>query len=229
LVRQWRGHTHTVLAREDGFEYEGQRYRSLTVIAERITGAHWSGPPVLWSHKRARAFDACLEFQQVIYGWFVEQRPLHMGDEPGERIARSRPRLEHLFKQGQHRVLIEAIAAQLGVLPAPQLELARTHRLPHVDAGFGEPPEMVFPQIGVHEVESFVSPVKALFDERAKHPVLLVHTVKKRANVTALAENVPGTSHGIAVCPHTSPVAATGVCQSRADASEQIILLKGLA
>ena len=44
LVRQWRGHTHTVLVREDGFEYDGQRYRSLTVIAERITGAHWSGP-----------------------------------------------------------------------------------------------------------------------------------------------------------------------------------------
>ena len=44
LVRQWRGRTHTVLAREDGFEYEGQRYRSLTVIAQRITGAHWSGP-----------------------------------------------------------------------------------------------------------------------------------------------------------------------------------------
>ena len=44
LVRQWRGHAHAVLVREDGFEYEGQRYRSLTVIAERITGVHWSGP-----------------------------------------------------------------------------------------------------------------------------------------------------------------------------------------
>jgi len=44
LVRQWRGHTHTVLVREDGFEYEDQCYRSLTVIAEQITGAHWSGP-----------------------------------------------------------------------------------------------------------------------------------------------------------------------------------------
>src|SRR6516165_12105443 len=41
LVRQWRGHAHTVLVRDDGFEYEGQHYRSLTVIAERITGAHW--------------------------------------------------------------------------------------------------------------------------------------------------------------------------------------------
>jgi hypothetical protein len=55
LVRQWRGHAHTVLVREDGFEYEGQHYRSLTVIAERITGAHWSGPRFFGLTKRARA------------------------------------------------------------------------------------------------------------------------------------------------------------------------------
>jgi len=55
LVRQWRGHTHTVLVRKDGFEYDGQRYRSLTVIAERITGAHWSGPRFFGVSKRARA------------------------------------------------------------------------------------------------------------------------------------------------------------------------------
>ena len=55
LVRQWRGHTHTVLVREDGFEYEGHRYRSLTVIAERITGTHWSGPRFFGVNKRARA------------------------------------------------------------------------------------------------------------------------------------------------------------------------------
>ena len=44
LVRQWRGYNHAVLVRDDGFEYEGQPYRSLSVIAKRITGAHWSGP-----------------------------------------------------------------------------------------------------------------------------------------------------------------------------------------
>jgi hypothetical protein len=52
LVRQWRGHAHTVLVREDGFEYEGQHYHSLTVIAERITGAHWSGPRFFGLTKR---------------------------------------------------------------------------------------------------------------------------------------------------------------------------------
>ena len=55
LVRQWRGQAHTILVREDGFEYEGQRYRSLTMIAERITGAHWSGPRFFGLTKRSRA------------------------------------------------------------------------------------------------------------------------------------------------------------------------------
>ena len=55
LVRQWRGHTHTVLVGEDGFDYEGRRYRSLTVIAERITGAHWSGPRFFGLTQRASA------------------------------------------------------------------------------------------------------------------------------------------------------------------------------
>ena len=55
LVRQWRGHTHTVLVHTDGFEHEGQLYRSLTAIAERITEAHWSGPRFFGLTERARA------------------------------------------------------------------------------------------------------------------------------------------------------------------------------
>ena len=55
LVRQWRGHTHTVVVHKDGFEHEGQRYRSLTAIAERITEAHWSGPRFFGLTEGARA------------------------------------------------------------------------------------------------------------------------------------------------------------------------------
>jgi hypothetical protein len=33
-----------VIVLDDGFEYEGQRYPSLTRIATLITGTHWSGP-----------------------------------------------------------------------------------------------------------------------------------------------------------------------------------------
>ncbi|MBO4630345.1 MAG: DUF2924 domain-containing protein [Lentisphaeria bacterium] len=44
LCRDWKGKPHEVLVRQDGgFEYEGEIYRSLTAIAEKITGTHWNG------------------------------------------------------------------------------------------------------------------------------------------------------------------------------------------
>ena len=44
LIREWNGRTHRVTLLEDGFDYQGRRYRSLSQIARIITGAHWSGP-----------------------------------------------------------------------------------------------------------------------------------------------------------------------------------------
>src|SRR4051812_33612069 len=44
LLREWGGRTHSVIVLDEGFEYDGSRYRSLTEIARRITSAHWSGP-----------------------------------------------------------------------------------------------------------------------------------------------------------------------------------------
>ena len=43
LLREWGGKTHTVTVLDDGFEYESERHQSLTQIARRITGSHWSG------------------------------------------------------------------------------------------------------------------------------------------------------------------------------------------
>jgi hypothetical protein len=44
LIREWHGRTHRVTVTEEGFEYAGASYSSLTTIAKEITGAHWSGP-----------------------------------------------------------------------------------------------------------------------------------------------------------------------------------------
>jgi hypothetical protein len=44
LVRSWNGRSIAVLVVEEGFEFEGGRYRSLTAIAREVTGAGWSGP-----------------------------------------------------------------------------------------------------------------------------------------------------------------------------------------
>lgn len=44
LTREWRGVVHRVGVMDDGFEYDGQRYSSLSKIAYRISGTRWSGP-----------------------------------------------------------------------------------------------------------------------------------------------------------------------------------------
>lgn len=44
LVREWRGAIHRVGVMDDGFEYDGQRYSSLSKVARRIAGTRWSGP-----------------------------------------------------------------------------------------------------------------------------------------------------------------------------------------
>ena len=43
-VREHNGKLHEVTVLDDGFEYEGESYRSLTEIAKAITGTKWSGP-----------------------------------------------------------------------------------------------------------------------------------------------------------------------------------------
>ena len=52
LIREWRDVTHTVLVHGDGVEWNGRRYRSLTVIAREITGVRWSGPRFFGLRKR---------------------------------------------------------------------------------------------------------------------------------------------------------------------------------
>jgi hypothetical protein len=76
----------------------------------------------------------------------------------------------------------------------------------HVDPCFGEPLEMLFPQFGVDEMESLVSPLEAVFDERAKHPVLLVRAVEESADVTVRAERTSGKLHGAVIGYHVSPL-----------------------
>ncbi len=43
FVRVWNGKQYEVIAREKGFEYEGCVYRSLSAVADKITGTHWNG------------------------------------------------------------------------------------------------------------------------------------------------------------------------------------------
>jgi hypothetical protein len=43
LVREWKGTEHVVTVREHDFEYNGQRYKSLSAVARAITNTRWNG------------------------------------------------------------------------------------------------------------------------------------------------------------------------------------------
>ena len=43
LSREYQGRRVVVMVLDNGFEFDGARYRSLTAIAQAITGSHWNG------------------------------------------------------------------------------------------------------------------------------------------------------------------------------------------
>jgi hypothetical protein len=43
LIREWQGIEHVVTVRDDGYEYRGAPYKSLSSIARAITGTRWNG------------------------------------------------------------------------------------------------------------------------------------------------------------------------------------------
>ncbi|WP_281647604.1 DUF2924 domain-containing protein [Parendozoicomonas sp. Alg238-R29] len=44
LMREYLHEEHEVVVTQEGFEYRGQLYKSLTAIAKVITGSQWNGP-----------------------------------------------------------------------------------------------------------------------------------------------------------------------------------------
>lgn len=44
ICREWNEKTYQVEVLKDGFEYEGQKFKSLSSIARKITGTRWNGP-----------------------------------------------------------------------------------------------------------------------------------------------------------------------------------------
>lgn len=44
LIREWNGQTIAVEVTDEGFVWNDRTWRSLSLIAREVTGAHWSGP-----------------------------------------------------------------------------------------------------------------------------------------------------------------------------------------
>jgi hypothetical protein len=54
LIREWQGVEHTATVLDDGFEYQGRKYKSLSAVARAITGTRWNGP-LFWGLRNYRS------------------------------------------------------------------------------------------------------------------------------------------------------------------------------
>lgn len=54
FLREWHGVTHEVVIEERGVRYQGKIYRSLSEVAQVITGTKWSGPMFFGLKKRSK-------------------------------------------------------------------------------------------------------------------------------------------------------------------------------
>ena len=52
LLRDYKGRKVAVTVLDDGFEWEGREYRSLSAIAKDVTGAHWNGLRFFALHRK---------------------------------------------------------------------------------------------------------------------------------------------------------------------------------
>ena len=55
LIREFQGIDHEVMVHCDSFEYQGQRYKSLSAIARKITGTVWNGWKFFGLHRSKAA------------------------------------------------------------------------------------------------------------------------------------------------------------------------------
>jgi hypothetical protein len=54
LVREWNGERYEVTVTEQGYEFGGRSYASLSAIARAITGTQWNGPAFFGLRKNGR-------------------------------------------------------------------------------------------------------------------------------------------------------------------------------
>ena len=54
FVKDWRGERHEVWVKEEGFNYRGRDFASLSQVAFAITGTKWNGPAFFGQRKAGR-------------------------------------------------------------------------------------------------------------------------------------------------------------------------------
>jgi hypothetical protein len=119
----------------------------------------------------------------IVHTRTVFERPLHVCHQTREWKPLCFTTLEHLFDQRQHAILIEVAVSQVGVFPAPNLELPPPFGIFDVYSSVGQVAAMLWTMRVLNHVKRPITVVKTLLDERKQDAILLVLVMEERANV----------------------------------------------
>ena len=130
LIREWQGVEHTATVLDDGFEYQGRRYKSLSAIARAITGTRWNGPLFfgLRNHRSAQVKAPVRKVRCAIYTReSTDERPGH-GVQLARRAARGGAGL-HRRARSTRAGSSSATATTTAASPAARMERPALQRL----------------------------------------------------------------------------------------------------
>jgi EAL domain-containing protein (putative c-di-GMP-specific phosphodiesterase class I)/CHASE3 domain sensor protein len=145
--------------------------------------------------------DLSLVGQEVGHDLGRVDRPLGAADVSRPRVPQGQALVVDLPQEGELSPGIEPAATEVGIVPRPDHELARSRGCRGVDAGLAQSLEMDVAKCGVDDMERAVALLEALDDEGEQHVVGLVAGIGKDDRVLA-AEFLAAQPNGSSLCMH---------------------------
>jgi hypothetical protein len=128
------------------------------------------------------------KLDQVVHVRPAVNRPIHVANDAAERKATVRVAARQLLEKLQQPVLIEVTLPKICFGAGSKLELAAILRGRRIDACRSQALQMIVMLPWIYHVDGLIAALKPVLYEWKQHAVLFVVTVKKRADVTHVAQ-----------------------------------------
>jgi hypothetical protein len=129
-----------------------------------------------------------LELNEVVHVRPAVSGPFHVADDATERKTAVRVSARQVFEELQHPVLIEVTVTKICFGVGSKLELPTLLGGGRIDACRSQASQMIVMLSGIYHVDGLIAALKAVLYEWKQRAVLFVVAVKKRADVTYVAQ-----------------------------------------
>src|SRR6266850_61935 len=120
---------------------------------------------------------------------WVPEDCLRVRNQTSEWETKRGPGLERFLDEGEHSVLVEAPATQVGLLRRRHLKLTAAQRRRHVDAGAAQLLEMLISILGGEDMIGALTTLEAVAHKRQQRVVLLLRRTEKGADMSIVTEH----------------------------------------